>query len=117
MGNAVAKQHRFNCVCCWRRLSNWTSAMSGVPLIVTPGNHDVSRLFYEPGIRDEVPFFLRYLPQQRNLSDIEPNDRPSYHAHIVGDRLLVLGLDSGLIEPVAGAQTEWLNTTLAKYNH
>ncbi len=72
-----------------------------IPLIVTPGNHDV----YGDGAT----------PQEkgRRLNEFFPfPEGASYRALDIGESLSLFLLDTGHIYPVEGAQTAWLRSAL-----
>jgi hypothetical protein len=69
-----------------------------VPLVVTPGNHEVHQ---ESGRAD---CYLALFPAKNGRS---------YSAFDAGDYLTLLLLDTGHLSDIAGEQTAWLETSLA----
>ena len=75
-----------------------------VPMVVAIGNHEV-RGGYNGKIPDDAPYFygLFSLPEDR-----------AYYTLDFGDYLSLIVLDSAHTNPIAGAQTDWLEQALAK---
>lgn len=75
-----------------------------IPLVLVIGNHEV-RGHYNGRIPDDAPYFygLFALPENR-----------SYNALDFGDYLSVIALDTDHTQPIAGAQTAWLDAALAE---
>ena len=113
-------------------LSDWQATMvtpTGftIPMMIANGNHDVGcnaldfpfdgiYPFSDP--EDErLPLSIIYFPQEdpETGTILAPHRRKTFHAHLVGDSLLVLALDSGYMERLDGPQTDWIDATLAQY--
>ena len=65
---------------------------------------------------EEVKFYFEYFPQQIGLKGVPPKERPIYHAHQISNHTLALMLDSGLVEPIIGRQSIWMEDQLNKTN-
>ncbi len=74
-----------------------------IPIVVAIGNHEV-RGGYHGKIPDDAPYFYSFFQL--------PEDR-SYYALDFGNYLSLIVLDTDHTQPIAGAQTEWLQRTLA----
>jgi hypothetical protein len=88
-----------------------------IPVLVTPGNHEVQGGYFDQvarttkkpythdaaGRRIAAPYFFSFFAM--------PGD-PGYNVVDFGDYLSVLLLDSGHVNPIAGAQADWINRTL-----
>lgn len=72
-----------------------------VPMVWAIGNHEVAGGYGQP--RDAAPFFY----------DLIAFPEPGYGVLDLGDYLSLVVLDSGHTNPVAGAQTDWLERTLS----
>lgn len=88
-------------------LNNWRKQMlrsdqSMIPLVVAIGNHEVDGHYNKP--REKAPFFFKLF--EPLFSDT------TYKTLIFGDYLQLIMLDTHHINPVAGAQTDWLKATL-----
>ena len=57
-------------------------------------------------------YFNTFFPQKLGVQAVAPKDRAHYHYHVFGSHTALLVLDSGIVDPIAGAQTLWLNKTL-----
>lgn len=73
-----------------------------IPIVPVLGNHDVKEGFDDPRKAPVLLYQLFAFPQ----------DRISYRTLCVGGELCFLLLDSGHTYPVAGPQTEWLESAL-----
>jgi len=96
---------------------NWNKYMKtplgyNIPISVTIGNHEAGG--DRDRTRDEVKFYLEYFPQQLGLANIPPKDRPLYHAHQISNHTFAMMLDSGLVEPIIGEQSKWMEEQLNK---
>lgn len=67
--------------------------------------------------RDRIPFFFRYLVFEAGQQHVDPQERKTYHVHVLGERLLIIMLDSMVVDSVEGEQTRWLEEQLQKYAH
>lgn len=72
-----------------------------IPMVTAIGNHEIRR--GEPDPRTAAAFFL---------SLFRPADAATYQAVDIGRNVSFLLLDTDLVEPVGGAQTEWLDACL-----
>lgn len=123
----------YRCMDQW--LSDWETAMvtpTGytVPMLIVNGNHDLganSMDFPFEGIypftdpKDpRIPLSLIFFPEEDTTTAaagvLPPHQRKTYHSHVVGDSLLVLGLDSGYMERFDGPQTQWIDDQLAAHS-
>jgi len=98
---------------------NWNKYMKdslgfNIPISVTIGNHEAGGDRGRP--KEEVKFYFEYFPQQIGLKNVPPKERPIYHAHQISNHTLALMLDSGLVEPMIGSQSIWLEDQLNKTN-
>jgi len=106
---------------CYRRwdywFHNWDTYMRtplgfSVPLTLAIGNHEAGG--DRERRREDIKFYLDYFPQQLGLQGVYPKQRPLYHAHKISNHTLVLVLDSGLVEPMIGKQSEWMEQQLKR---
>ena len=84
----------------------------GVPLITTPGNHDVGRYFSAK--ENQVPFYLKYFPHR--VEDAGQVHHQSFHSHRAGDDFLLLAIDSDLVATLE-EQYPFIETTLEEYKN
>jgi len=105
---------------CYRRwdwwFHNWEAYMKtpqglSIPLSLAIGNHEAGGDHMRK--REDVHFYLDYFPQQLGLKDVHPKQRPLYHSHQISNHTLALVLDSGLVEPMIGKQSEWMEEKLS----
>lgn len=73
-----------------------------IPIVVTIGNHEVQGAFNQP--YEKAPFFYSLFPFP---------GRPGYGVLDFGKYLSLVVLDTGHTAPIGGAQTQWLEKTLA----
>jgi len=106
---------------CYRRWDSWfknwdtymrTSEGFSVPLSLAIGNHEAGGDRFRT--REDVHFYLDYFPQQLGLQKLPPKQRPLYHSHKISNHTLAIVLDSGLVEPMIGEQSRWLEHQLNK---
>lgn len=93
-------------------------AHAGVPMAVTPGNHDASagaRFRLEREIYRE-----QWLPRRPRLDFVDAEDYPFSYAFSVG-RVLVVSLDATFVGVMSEREREWLRGVLsrhgARYSH
>jgi len=108
---------------CYRRWDYWfinfldnlqTPTGFSLPLIVALGNHEAGGDLQQPVER--AFYFLNYFPQQTNLTTDNTLSRPLYHSHLIGDNLVMV-MDSGIIVPMIGEQSNWMISTLEQYEN
>lgn len=75
-----------------------------IPLVLVIGNHEV-RGHYHGKIPEDAPYFYGFFALPGNRS---------YNALDFGDYLSVIALDTDHTQPIAGAQTAWLDAALAE---
>lgn len=76
-----------------------------VPLVIVPGNHE-SGGYVPESSKAKYNFYIAYFPQFDDDEPSDPNDPPTHHSHVVG-QLMLLGLDSGLMESTV-SQVPWV---------
>eukprot|EP01120_Amphizonella_sp_Union-15-10_P003098 TRINITY_DN13420_c0_g1_i1.p1 TRINITY_DN13420_c0_g1~~TRINITY_DN13420_c0_g1_i1.p1 ORF type:complete len:257 (+),score=37.10 TRINITY_DN13420_c0_g1_i1:109-879(+) len=109
-------------ISCYRRWDWWINAWetittpSGyiIPLIVSIGNHEAGGFGYD---KKDAPYFFQYFVHFPMNSTLDPYDLPAYHTHIIGSDSVFLSLDSGVVTPVKGEQSQWLEEELNKYSY
>lgn len=100
---------------CYLRFDYFCSAISTlrnsrgrqVPLMIVPGNHESGGYLPETDW-SQYFFYLPYFPQYDD--DIPASPYQTHHSHEIG-QLLILGLDSGLMESV-GSQVGYVTSQL-----
>lgn len=85
-------------------------ADAGIPLAVTPGNHDASG--YDGFQMERDIFRAEWDSHRPSLDVLEGGDYPFHYAFKVDD-VLFLSLDATTVGPLTGDQTEWLRETLS----
>ena len=82
-----------------------------MPVTLAIGNHEGGGFAVS---RSDVPFYYHYFLQQLDgVTDYaDPAQRTSYHHHRVSDDVLIVVLDSYIVEPVDGPQLAWLLSLL-----
>jgi 3',5'-cyclic AMP phosphodiesterase CpdA len=89
-------------------------ARAGVPLAVTPGNHDASG---SPAFWEERIHFAREWSRRRpRLTFVEDSFFPFYYAFEVGPALFI-SLDATQVGPIDKAQRDWVRRTLERNAH
>lgn len=104
---------------CYRRWDEWfiewstrairrntvTNEERMVPIVAAIGNSESGWL--EP----TAPFYSRYFPQKKGLSDVDWKDRPTYGSFKLNNDTLLVALDSGHVSGITD-QTDWLEQKL-----
>lgn len=89
-------------------------ARAGIPLAVSPGNHDASGA---PAFWEERIHFVREFERRRpQLSFVDQRFYPFYYAFEVGPALII-SLDGTTVGPLDRVQREWVRKTLARNQH
>jgi hypothetical protein len=85
-------------------------AKAGIPLAVTPGNHDASAV---PGFQLERKVFAEQWAQNRDALSLLPGGSyPFYYAFVLKN-VLFISLDVTVTSPMQEAQKSWLTELLA----
>lgn len=80
-----------------------------IPMVVGMGNHETNGSFGQTW--EKAPFYFGYFAQG---PEAYPPPQPAIHfSRHFGQNVLLCVLNSGHVEPVEGAQTEWLSHELA----
>jgi 3',5'-cyclic AMP phosphodiesterase CpdA len=87
-------------------------AAAGIPLAVTPGNHDGSA--YEGFELERSIYREQWTPRNPGVHFIDKAGYPLYYAFTVGDSLFI-SLDATTVGHLPRAQMDWLRTILAEY--
>ena len=87
-------------------------AAAGIPLAVTPGNHDGSA--YHGFERERRVYAEQWLRRKPSLEFVDDSHYPFYYAFAVQDAL-VLSLDATTVGHLHGEQMDWLRQVLEKY--
>ena len=92
-----------------------------VPMIIATGNHDLGINSINNAIiphNEYEPLFKHYYPQSSHggLKIPDLANRKSYFHHLIGDKILILSLDSGYEANPGGEQSVWLESILSKYS-
>jgi 3',5'-cyclic AMP phosphodiesterase CpdA len=82
-----------------------------LPIVVAIGNHDAGGYSKDP---KDILFLTKWFNQQHE--DVEPDDRRTYHYHLLGNQTLLLSVDSGHSASVDGEQLDWIEEQLLKAN-
>ncbi|KAF2070046.1 hypothetical protein CYY_008628 [Polysphondylium violaceum] len=115
VGGDVAYDSGF--ACCYRIWDEWferwdkifiTPNNYTIPIITTIGNHESTGW---RTTKDDVQFYTRYLPFQLGLQNVDPQDRPQYHKHLIGNDTVIIALDSDVVESIE-SQIPFLEATL-----
>eukprot|EP01113_Clastostelium_recurvatum_P002975 TRINITY_DN11280_c0_g1_i4.p1 TRINITY_DN11280_c0_g1~~TRINITY_DN11280_c0_g1_i4.p1 ORF type:complete len:733 (-),score=130.69 TRINITY_DN11280_c0_g1_i4:104-2242(-) len=118
VGGDIAYDNAFST--CYRRWDRWFARWNeymttpqgfSVPMVLSVGNHEASGFFAQP--KDSL-YYNTYFPQQLGLpaSPTANEDRLAYHAHRIGNSTLFMSLDSWVMTPMAGAQTDFIRDQL-----
>ncbi len=87
---------------------------AGVPLAVTPGNHDASG---SPAFWEERAHFAReWIRRRPNLTFVDDSFYPFYYAFEIGPALFI-SLDATTVGPLDEAQRQWVRRTLEANAH
>jgi hypothetical protein len=116
LGGDIAYENSFPS--CYARLDDffylWNKHMVtpdnySIPILSAIGNHEAGGFRMK---RSDVHFYYQYFPHAIGLQNIAPIDRLVYHEHVFGKHTYMVILDSYVVTPIPGTQTEWLNQTL-----
>jgi len=93
---------------------NWNELMVTfdgltIPILSVIGNHEAGGFRMK---RTSVGFYLHYFPHELGLQDVDPINRILYHEHVFARHTFIAMMDSYVITPVVGKQTEWLESVL-----
>jgi hypothetical protein len=100
---------------CYQRVDSWffnwnkymiTPDNRSVPILTAIGNHESGGWVQT---RTKTAFYFRYFPHETGLQHIDPNEREAYHQHIFGGHTFIAVLDSYVVTPIRGYQTQWLS--------
>jgi hypothetical protein len=103
---------------CFMRMDDWfynwdkymtTANNFTVPILSAIGNHEAGG-FRQP--RSNVGFYFNYFPQQIGLQNISAQNRLPYHEHVFANHMFIVVLDSYVVTPIPGVQTDWLMNTV-----
>ena len=84
-----------------------------LPFLTIPGNHEGGGFLVEPSM-DEYNFYIPYFPQ---YDDDNPADvHTTHHYHLIGKRLLMIGLDAGIMLPLS-TERAYLEATLKRFEN
>jgi len=115
IGGDVAYDSGFSC--CYRIWDEWferwdktfiTPNGYTIPVITTIGNHESTGWRTS---KHDVQFYTRYLPFQLGLQNVDPQDRPQYHKHLIGNDTVIVALDSDVVDSIE-SQIPFLESTL-----
>jgi predicted phosphodiesterase len=87
-------------------------AAAGIPLAVTPGNHDGSA--YRGFELERSAYADQWRPRRPNVRFLEDTGYPYHYAFALGD-ILFVSLDATTVGHLPREQMEWLRLTLAKH--
>jgi hypothetical protein len=85
---------------------------AGIPVAVTPGNHDASA--YPGFVAERDAYRAQWLDRDLGLRLVDRGNYPFHYAFALDDVLLV-SLDVTTVGPVAAEQRAWLERVLAAY--
>jgi acid phosphatase type 7 len=80
-------------------------ARAGIPLAVTPGNHDASG--YAAFASERAIFVGQWLPRRPDVSFVDDSDYPLRYSFVEGP-VLFISLDATTIGPLAAEQRAWV---------
>ena len=117
-GDMVAGQRRdLDYVTMWRAFHQTVTdplAGAGIPMAVTPGNHDASG---SPAFwRERIHFAREWNTRRPQLQFVEDSFYPFYYAFELGPALLI-SLDGTEVGPLDRAQREWIRRVLEENQH
>jgi hypothetical protein len=85
---------------------------AGIPLVVTPGNHDASA--YEGFALERTIYAEQWLQRRAGLRFLDDAGYPYYYAFSLGD-VLFISLDATVIGHLPEQQMAWLRQLLARH--
>eukprot|EP00027_Filamoeba_sp_ATCC50430_P009323 CAMPEP_0168542832 /NCGR_PEP_ID=MMETSP0413-20121227/1555_1 /TAXON_ID=136452 /ORGANISM="Filamoeba nolandi, Strain NC-AS-23-1" /LENGTH=620 /DNA_ID=CAMNT_0008572729 /DNA_START=36 /DNA_END=1895 /DNA_ORIENTATION=- len=120
VGGDIAYANAFpSCYKRWDKwLDNWEKLMymsdgSYIPMMLAIGNHEAGGFDVPYSL---IPFYLNWFAQSSNM---DLDDRDTYHTHVISDTTAFLVLDSNIGSPAKRDQVDWmkdqLSTNLAAY--
>lgn len=86
----------------WERYTERDDGYS-TPILTAIGNHEAGGFRKK---RKQAAFYFRYFPHEIGLKSLQ--SAPSYHEHVFAQHLVIYILDSHVIAPIKGTQTDWL---------
>lgn len=87
-------------------------AAAGIPLAVTPGNHDGSA--YHGFEQERAIYRAQWTPRDRHIRFVDRSDYPFRYAFAAGN-ILFISLDATTIGHLPRGQMDWLRATLARH--
>ena len=87
-------------------------AAAGIPLAVTPGNHDASA--YSGFAAERAIYGTRWAPRDAGIDFVDRAGYPFHYAFAAGDTLFV-SVDATTVGSLPAAQMEWLRGVLAEH--
>jgi 3',5'-cyclic AMP phosphodiesterase CpdA len=89
-------------------------AKAGIPLAVTPGNHDASA--GSVYLEERVTFVEQWKRHRPDVHFVDDTFYPLYYAFEIGPALFV-SLDATITGPIDAEQRRWLTDILSDYEH
>ena len=87
-------------------------AAAGIPLAVTPGNHDGSA--YHGFEQERAIYRAQWTPRDRHIRFVDRSDYPFRYAFAAGN-ILFISLDATTVGRLPQGQMDWLRATLARH--